>query len=182
MLSQIYSIDLLTPGSGVVDDFDKANRMLCALYSRWCNDNPKVIITSGTNPRGDRALVAKGGAKDDWKVCFRCWERGSHLSFECKKEPKICVRCGLDGGKGPSCGGEYDPVKCMVKGYQPPRRVSDTYMDKLRAAAEKIGVKFGVPDAEKGAEKTALVADAVADHSVATYQFVDGEFRVVPRK
>ena len=55
-------------------------------------------------------------------------------------------------------------------------------MDKLRAAAEKIGVKFGVPDAEKGAEKTALVADAMADHSVATYQFVDGEFRVVPRK
>ena len=70
----------------------------------------------------------------------------------------------------------------MVKGFRPSRKVSENYMDKLRAAAEKIGVKFGVPDAEKSAEKTALVADAMVDHSAATYQFVDGEFRVVPRK
>ena len=157
----------------MVDDFEKANRMLCALYSRWCNDNPKVIITHKENPR---ALITKGGPKDDsWKVCFRCWTTGSHLSFECKKEPKICVRCGLDGGKGPSCGGEYDPRKCMVKGYKPPRRVSEVYWDKLRAAAEKIGVKFGDPDDEKtasDAEKTALITEP----SSATYQFINGEW------
>ena len=171
LLDQIYSIDLITPGSGVVDDFEKANRMLCALYSRWCNNNSKVIITR-TNPR---ALITEGGPKgDSWKVCFRCWETGSHLSFMCKKEPKVCARCGLDGGRGPSCGGEYDPRKCMVKGYKPPRRVSENYMDKLRAAAERIGVKFGVPDDGK----TALVAKEVTDPSAATYQFVDGEWVV----
>ena len=152
--------------------------MLCALYSRWCNNNPKVIITR----RSARALVAKGGARDNsWKVCFRCWETGSHLSFECEKEPKICVRCGLDGGKGPSCGGEYDPRKCMVKGYKPSRRVGENYLDKLRAAAERIGVKFGVPETEKTdteTEKRALIAKEITDPSATTYQFVNGEWVV----
>ena len=118
-------------------------------------------------------------------VCFRCWEVGSHLSFDCPKAPKVCVRCGLDGGKGPSCGGEYEPTKCMVKGFKPSRKVSENYMDKLRAAAEKIGVKFGVPDAEKtasDAEKTALIAGEVTDHSAAAYRFVDGGFQLVSGK
>ena len=183
LLTQINSLDLISAGPSVLDDFDKANRMLCALYSHWCADHPRVMITSGVHPR---ALVAKGGPKGDgWMVCFRCWEVGSHLSYDCPKAAKICVRCGLDGGKGPSCGGEYEPEKCMVKGFKPSRKVSENYMDKLRAAAEKIGVKFGVPDAEKtasDAEKTALVAGEMTDHSAAAYKFVDGGFQVVPRK
>ena len=100
------------------------------------------------------------------------------MSFECKKEPKICVRCGLDGGKGPSCGGEYEPEKCMVKGFEPSRKVSESYLDKLRAAAEKIGVKFGVPDAEK----KALITGEMTDHSAGTYKFINGGFQLVSGK
>ena len=89
------------------------------------------------------------------------------------------MRCGLDGGKGPSCGGEYDPRKCMVKGYKPSRRVGENYLDKLRAAAERIGVKFGVPETEKTdteTEKRALIAKEITDPSATTYQFVNGEW------
>ena len=183
LLTQIHSLDLISTGPSVLDDFDKANRMLCALYSHWCADHPRVRITPSTHAR---ALVARGGPKGDgWMVCFRCWEVGSHLSFDCPKAPKVCVRCGLDGGKGPSCGGEYEPTKCMVKGFKPSRKVSENYMDKLRVAAEKIGVKFGVPDAEKtasDAEKTALIAGEVTDHSAAAYRFVDGGFQLVSGK
>lgn len=119
-----------------------------------------------------RALITKGGPKDDsWKVCFRCWETGSHLSYECTKAPKVCTRCGLDGGKGPSCGGEYNPVKCMVKGYKPQKRISDNYMDKLRAVAEKMGVKFGATD-----EKAALIVTP----DMVTYKCVDGDGEWVP--
>jgi hypothetical protein len=167
LLTQIYSLDLINPTSSVLDDFDSANRMLCALYSRWCMDHPKVVISpDNMHPR---ALVTKGGPKDgSWKVCFRCWETGSHLSYECTKAPKVCTRCGLDGGKGPSCGGEYDPVKCMVKGYKPHKRISDSYMEKLRAAAEKMGVKFGVPTDEKAA--------LIVNPDMVTYKCVDGEW------
>ena len=43
----------------------------------------------------------------------------------------------LDSGKERlSCGGEYDPTKCMVKGYQPSRRMSEKYKAKLTAWAE----------------------------------------------
>ena len=167
MLTQIYSLDLINPTSSVLDDFDSANRMLCALYSRWCMDHPKVVISpDNMHPR---ALVTKGGPKDgSWKVCFRCWETGSHLSYECTKAPKVCTRCGLDGGKGPSCGGEYDPVKCMVKGYKPHKRISDSYMEKLRAVAEKMGVKFGVPTDEKAA--------LIVNPDMVTYKCVNGEW------
>ena len=73
LLTQIHSLDLISAGPSVLDDFDKANRMLCALYSHWCADHPRVMITAGMQPR---ALVAKGGSKGDgWMVCFRCWER-----------------------------------------------------------------------------------------------------------
>ena len=168
LLTQIYSLDLINPTSSVLDDFDSANRMLCALYSRWCMDHQKVVITpEHMNPR---ALITRGPKDDSWKVCFRCWETGSHLSYECTKAPKVCTRCGLDGGKGPSCGGEYDPVKCMVKGYKPHKRISDNYMDKLRTVAEKMGVKFATD------EKAALIVNP----DMVTYKCVNGEWVPVP--
>ena len=174
LLTQIHSLDLISPGSNVLDDFDTANRMLCSLYSHWCTKNPKVVIAYACTPATDpRGLVAKGSLKDEaWKICFRCWETGSHLSYECPKASKVCTRCGLDGGKGPSCGGEYEPIKCMVKGYKPSRRVSENYMNKLRAAADKMGIKFGVPDSEKAA--------LVVDPATVTYTCVNGEW--VPSK
>ena len=54
--------------------------------------------------------------------------------------------CGLDTVKTgiSTCGGEYDPLKCMIKGYDPPRKqVPEAYMEKLRNWATSNNVKFG---------------------------------------
>ena len=56
----------------------------------------------------------------------------------------------------------------MVKGYKPHKRISDSYMEKLRAAAEKMGVKFGVPTDEKAA--------LIVNPDMVTYKCVDGEW------
>ena len=167
ILSQISSLTLISSEhENVLDDFDKANKMWCALYSQYCDKNPKVIIKSASKPdglRGREALVAKGGS--DWKTCFRCWKSG-HLSFECPEPAKVCTRCGLDGYKDRlACGGEYDPLKCMVKGYKPSSKVGDGYMDKLRGWAGRKGVKFD-------SEKSALVVNP----DMVTYKCVDGEW------
>ena len=44
-----------------------------------------------------------------------------------------------------SCGGEYDPLKCMIKGYWPPHKVPDAYIEKLRNWAATNNVRFGKP-------------------------------------
>ena len=67
-----------------------------------------------------------------WMSCYRCWKYGEHLSYECEA-PSRCVTCGLDSVKtGISCDGEYAPLKCMIKGYDPPRKVPEAYMEKMR--------------------------------------------------
>ena len=79
-----------------------------------------------------------------WMSCYRCWKSGEHLSYECEA-PSRRVTCGLDTVKtGISCGGEYAPLKCMIKGYDPPRKqVPEAYMEKLRNWATSNNVKFG---------------------------------------
>ena len=57
---------------------------------------------------------------------------------------------------GISCGGEYDPLKCMIKGYEPPRKVPEAYMEKMRNWATKNNVKFGKPS-EAGASSDVKV-------------------------
>ena len=64
-----------------------------------------------------------------------------------------------------ACGGEYDPLKCMVKGYKPSSKVGDGRMDKLRGWAGRKGVKFD-------SEKSALVVNP----DMVTYKCVDGEW------
>ena len=92
-----------------------------------------------------------------WMSCHRCWKSGEHLSYECDKAPSRCVTCGLDTVKtGISCGGEYDPLKCMIKGYEPPRKVPEAYMEKMRNWATKNNVKFGKPS-EAGASSDVKV-------------------------
>ena len=98
--------------------------MLCALYSNWLKKNLLVVITESkdtlSNTVGDRALFTQRGDRPrmGWQVCYRCWKSGDHLSYECDKAPSTCVTCGLDAAKARiSCGGECDPLKCMIKGY-----------------------------------------------------------------
>jgi hypothetical protein len=176
ILTQIHSLNLISSGhENVLEDFDKANKMLCALYSHWCEKHAKVIIKPAVANQGELraagALVAKGGS-NSWKNCFRCWETG-HLSFECIKPATVCTRCGLDGAKDRlACGGEYDPQKCMVKGYKPSCRVGDMYTDKLRGWADRKGVKFGVPDSEKSA--------LVVNPGSVTYACINGEWVANP--
>ena len=95
------------------------------------------------------------------------------MSFECTKPGKLCTCCGLDGSKDRlACGGEYDPLKCMVKGHKPGGRVSDAYMDKLRGWEDRKGIKLGDPDSEKSA--------LVVNPSSVTYACGNGEWVPVP--
>ena len=48
IFTQIHSINLIKEGGDVLEDFGKANKMLCALYLHWCTKNRKVIIKSTT--------------------------------------------------------------------------------------------------------------------------------------
>ena len=164
LVTQLEAINLLNKGPSVFDDFDEANKMLCALYSNWCKKNRLVVITDAskdtTYAGGDRAALFTqrgGGGKMGWMSCYRCWKSGEHLSYECDKAPSRCVTCGLDTVKtGISCGGEYDPLKCMIKGYEPPRKVPEAYMEKMRNWATKNNVKFGKPS-EAGASSDVKV-------------------------
>ena len=71
-----------------------------------------------------------------------------------------------------SCGGEYDPLKCMIKGYWPPGRVPDAYIEKLRNWAATNNVRFGKPsDDVKTEPAKALVA---YDPSQISWSIVDG--------
>ena len=77
--------------------------------------------------------------------------RSPFVKYECDKAPSRCVTCGLDTVKtGISCGGEYDPLKCMIKGYEPPRKVPEAYMEKMRNWATKNNVEFGKPSCDGG--------------------------------
>jgi hypothetical protein len=167
LLSNLHSINLINPGYNVLDDFDKANKLICSLYSNWCKTHPKVVIKEKgkTGDKDYRALLARGGNPNDdnsWKICFRCWKTGDHLSYQCDKPPKTCRTCGLDSAKTRiSCGGEYEPDKCMISGYEPERRAPKSYMDKLQQWAERNNVKFGKnrEDGKVGASSgTAMVA------------------------
>jgi len=159
LLDRVKSTNQLLAGENVLDDFDKANKMLCSAYSHWCRKNSLVQIKHETvgemEKRGEMvqpraALLSQGPnsrndktGDDAWKTCFRCWKQGDHLTYECTKPAKMCVTCGLDASKTRvSCGGEYEPLCCMVKGYVPKCRVPVSFMDKLRYAAIKNNVKF----------------------------------------
>ena len=96
-----------------------------------------------------------------------------------EKTPKVCTRCSLDSGKERlSCGGEYDPTKCMVKGYQPSRRMSEKYKAKLTAWADNNNIKFGEPEKTeaptvKGEPANAMVA---FDPGKVSWSIVNGEW------
>ena len=146
--------------------------MLCSAYSHWCRKNHLVQIkhetAEETEKQGARvALLSQGpnsrnGNTGDnaWKLCFRCWKQGDHLTYECTQPAKVCLTCGLDSSKTRvSCGGEYDPACCMVKGYVPKCRVPVSFMEKLRYAANKNNVKFhdDPTDDQAHGNSTALV-------------------------
>ena len=64
------------------------------------------------------------------------------------------------------------PVEPVVKGYKPSCRVSENYTNELRAAADKMGIMFGVLDSETAA--------LVVNPATVTYKCVNGEW--VPSK
>ena len=181
LITQLQAINLINKGTNVFEDFDEANKMLCALYSNWLKKNPLVVITESKDTplekqnTMDRALFVQRGDRGrmGWQVCYRCWKAGDHLSYECDKVASTCVTCGLDAAKARiSCGGEYDPLKCMIKGYESPRKVPEAYMDKLRNWAATHNVKFGKPsDDVKTEPAKALVA---YDPSQISWSIVDG--------
>ena len=183
LITQLEAINLINKGTNVFDDFDDANKMLCALYSNWLKKNSLVVITDSkdtlSNTAGDRALLAQGDRpKKGWQTCYRCWKFGDHLSYECDKAPSTCTSCGLDSAKARmSCGGEYDPLKCMIKGYWPPHKVPDAYIDKLRNWAATNNVKFGKPsDDVKTEPAKAMVAAMAFDPSKISWSYVNGNW------
>ena len=48
LVTQLEAINLINKGPSVFDDFDEANKMLCALYSNWCKKNRLVVITDAS--------------------------------------------------------------------------------------------------------------------------------------
>ena len=69
------------------------------------------------------------------------------MSFECTKPATLCTRCGLDGTKDRlACGGEYDPQKCMVKGYKPSCRVGRSQFDLSLSYAPPALLALAPPD------------------------------------
>jgi len=71
LVTQLEAINLINKGPSVFDDFDEANKMLCALYSNWCKKNRLVVITDASKDTryagGDRAALftQRGGGGED---------------------------------------------------------------------------------------------------------------------
>ena len=185
LITQLEAINLINKGTNVFDDFDDANKMLCALYSNWLKKNSLVVITDSkdtlSNTAGDRALLAQGDRpKKGWQTDVGNLEITFRTSATRHLPQSTCTSCGLDSAKARmSCGGEYDPLKCMIKGYWPPHKVPDAYIDKLRNWAATNNVKFGKPsDDVKTEPAKAMVAAMAFDPSKISWSYVNGNWVV----
>ena len=149
----------LAQDNTLYEDFERSGELLRKLYADHVSKHGAITITAkGTNSTST-ALVADYGGRDYGKgkgrggrgrgqgrggppswaknfdcthvTCYRCWKPGVHLSITCDKPAKTCTACGADGNVA-SCGGEYEPSKCMNKGYMPDPPPPATYLIKLK--------------------------------------------------